>query len=646
MPPSPAGGTRGVYRGAHPAVGGADDAGGTGGAIGRPSVGHGCPASLRDFSQHKSDILRRVDIVDLVTEHVALKRRGARWVGLCPFHAEKTPSFTVSPDHGTFKCFGCGQGGDIFTFVELRENVPFIEAMRILADRAGVELRSVRPTDAGRPGRSDIAKVNDWACRYFRSRLLHEATGAAARAYVRGRDIADDTAARFGLGLAPGDGSDLFTAANRAGIAIPLLVAADLARRSDRGGDHYATFRNRLMFPIRDATRRVVGFGGRTLGDDRAKYLNTRQTALFDKGSGLYGIDLARNSITTSRRAVVVEGYTDCIAAHQAGFGDTVATLGTALTETQVDLIRRYGDQVILLFDSDTAGEQAAERAIHVALPRHVTVRLARLPEGQDPSDLLAAGGAERFSDVLNRAVDALQFRWSQAEARFRADASDARRRDAILDFVAVVADACRTGAVDAIQRGLLVNQVAVLLHLSPRDVHGLLRDAERRSRRGHGHAGDPTGRDDARATPVSGDRAAWRRVLGVLLNAPASVANLAATPDPDPVRDTPEGRIASLVLGMIADHTDVTVSDVLARCEDPGDARLVSELARRGVALGNYDATLAVAVEQLERGTTSDASRSPRERLASLSARAVGRPRRGFAPRRKVACDPGTSGA
>ena len=234
---------------------------------------------MHSFESKKREILDRVDIVDVVSEHVSLKRRGRSWVGLCPFHNEKTPSFTVSSERGTFKCFGCGKGGDVFSFVQTRENVAFMDAFRILADRAGVELIQASGTAASGPSRSDLASVNAWGTKFFRARLRHETIGASARHYLDGRGISAESAERFCIGLAANGLPDLRSAAEQAGIDVKMLIAADLIRKSEDGRT-YETFRDRLIFPIRDATKRVVGFGGRTLVDDRAKYLNTRQTSL------------------------------------------------------------------------------------------------------------------------------------------------------------------------------------------------------------------------------------------------------------------------------------------------------------------------------------------------------------------------------
>lgn len=578
---------------------------------------------MRDFEQKKRELLDRVDILDVVAEHVTLKRSGRRWVGLCPFHAEKTPSFTVSPEQGFFKCFGCGQGGDVFSFIQLRENVPFIEAMRALADRVGVELGDATEGKSAGPGRADLARVNDWALRFFRSRLLDESAGQSARAYIRSRDISEATEERFGLGLASEGTPTLQDAARRAGIDTALMLAADLVRQGDNGR-FYDTFRNRLMFPIRDATKRVIGFGGRTLADDRAKYLNTSQNALFDKGRSVYGIDLAREAIAQSRRVVLVEGYTDCLAAHQAGVPETVATLGTALTEAQVDLLRRYCDTIILLFDSDQAGEAAAKRAIRVVLPRCVTVLLARIVEGKDPSEFLRHAAASEFSDLLNRSVDGLEFIWLQTLERYTGGDSDARRRDAILDYLRFVAEAADTRAVDVIQRGLLVNQVAHYLRIDRSEVSQLMIDL--RPRRAKRSASVSFGSNqDRRPAPLGAEQAAWTRLLEVLLNQPDLWAAAAPVPDIHRITDERNRRIAGVVAKLAEQPGGFRLVDVLARFHETEDVSRVMELAQRGARRGNHEETLRQALERIRNALQDE--EVEQSRLGYFSGQAPGGP-------------------
>jgi DNA primase len=453
---------------------------------------------------------------------------------------------------------------------------------------------------------------------------------------------------QFVIGLATGGQRPLLPAGEAAGFSQALLLAADLIRQDEDSGRVYETFRNRLMFPIRDAGGRVVGFGGRTLGDDRAKYLNTRQNALFDKGAGLYGIYSARDTISERKRAVVVEGYTDCIAAHQAGFQETVATLGTALTDAQIELLRRYSDEVIFLFDSDKAGEAAADRAIRVALPKCMTVRLARLPEGKDPGEFLADGTrVEAFSDVLNEAIDALEFKWLQTAGRFDADRSDAGRRHAVLDFVGVVSEAVVAGAVDAIQRGLLANRVAGLLRIDVEEVHRLF--SSQRGKRSAGPASSPQESVVAEHEAArDGEQAGWCQVLEVLLNEPGAWHADWGIPDISSIGNDRDRRIAALVFRLIDQVGEFRLADVLACCHDADDVQRVTDLAQQGGDRGNYEATLSVAMERIVRAKdarlldhrlrgvmSSGASDPTAQEFETIAEELKGQ--RHFAPRRMV---------
>ncbi len=573
---------------------------------------------MRDFGSIKRQITDRVDIVELVSEHVTLRRSGRRWLGLCPFHAEKTPSFTVSPDRGSFKCFGCGKGGDIFSFVELREHLTFGESLRILADRAGIDLGADSGRGKAGPGRADLAKVNAWATKFFRAELNHETKGESARKYLQGRNISDETAERFSLGLATGNGGALIRAASAAGFDTPLLLAADLVRSSDRG-DLYNTFRDRLMFPIRDATTRVSGFGGRTLVDDRAKYLNTRQNVLFEKGRGLYGIDVARDAMVKLGRAVVVEGYTDCLAAHQAGFCEVVATLGTALTDSQVDLLRRYCEELILLFDSDEAGEAAADRAIRIAFPRCVKVRLARLADGKDPAEFLERGGASEFSDLLNGAPDALEFKWLQTRERFGANVSNAKRREAVLDFMRVVSEAAQATAVDAIQKGQMVIQVAHLLRMDRDDVSRLMFRVHPKTTSGLARPGERGGQKP-REVPRNGEHAAWTRWLEVVLNEPGLWEGVEKFPDVSRIADQLDRRIASIVQSLLDRGEGFRLADVSALCHCSEEVERVFELAHRGAERGNFEQTFRWSLDRLRRAELDDEMERHRERCVRTS--------------------------
>ena len=299
----------------------------------------------------------------------------------------------------------------------------FWRSREILARRANIDLDEKiggsGQRNSGGVGKSDIERVNQWAARWFRAQFESDA-GKHCRKYVADRGITEETAAEFGLGFAPDGWSGLNEAARKAGISESQLVAAGLVKRRDTGDGGYDAFRNRLMFPIHDPLSRVIAFGGRALGDDKAKYLNSPQTALFDKSKALYGMLQSRESWKESKRAVITEGYLDCILCHQAGFKDVVATLGTAMTAEHVGLLARYRiDSVVLVFDADEAGQKAADRAIGVILPHKLEIRIAQVPEGMDPADVIVNQGGAAFAEFLTRATPALEFKWGQVVHRW-----------------------------------------------------------------------------------------------------------------------------------------------------------------------------------------------------------------------------------
>ncbi|MCB9849743.1 MAG: DNA primase [Phycisphaerales bacterium] len=567
----------------------------------------------------KEEIRQRVDLVDVVSEHVALKRGGRDFIGLCPFHQEKTPSFSVSPAKQIFKCFGCGAGGDVFSFIQMRESVDFVEAMRILADRAGIDFdRRVgrAPTDG--IGRADLARVNAWACETFQRAFRDENLGRVAREYVAKRKIAPEMVEAFAIGWAPEDAQWIMTRAGASGVKPPLLRAAGLI--ADGNSGDYGVFRGRLMFPIRDTMNRVIGFGGRTLIDDRAKYLNTSQNTLFDKGRNLFGIDQAREEMGASRCGIVVEGYTDCIALHQHGVKNVVATLGTALTDAQVGLLRRWCDEVIFVFDADAAGQNAADRAVGVALRYNLNVRIAHLASGKDPAEFLETQGADEFRGALKSAVDALVFKWRRTRDRFTNE-SGGGRKEAIREFIQVVAGMSRFRGVDPIQQGLIVNQLAQLLSLPGPDVHKLLLDAERDVRRAQPVdagpvatvAGDApvatlSGVDDAGARgfpsmPASDmEQAALTVILQVLLNEPGLYADVADVFDPGRIVEARTRRIAEVTHRLCEDVGEFQLGEVLSKFHDIADARWLTELVYRGERVGNFASTAADAADRLRR--------------------------------------------
>jgi DNA primase len=383
------------------------------------------------FGQPLLDEIRgRVDIVELVGQFVNLKRAGLSWKGLCPFHTERTPSFTVNPKRGIFHCFGCGAGGDAFGFLMRHDRVAFPEAVRALAERAGVELPTSREASREVEGQLEaLRRVMALAAEFY-TRSLWEPAGARAREYLDQRGVDAEVARRFGLGYAPEGWNALLAFMARESIGPDVLVEAGLVLPRQTGSGHYDRFRGRLLFSIRDAQGRVVAFGGRALAGEEPKYLNSPETPLYVKGQTLYALDVARPAMHECKRAIVVEGYLDCLMAHQHGFGETVAALGTAFTPAQLGLLRRHADQVVAVFDADAAGQKASTRLEEMLSdamdlqnlgwsvsrtgefdrPGDLSINVAVLPPGHDPDSLLRAEGASALASRLDAARPLLSF--------------------------------------------------------------------------------------------------------------------------------------------------------------------------------------------------------------------------------------------
>ncbi len=366
----------------------------------RPAGGFG-DAALRAIRE-------RVDLVEFIGAYVSLKRTGQNAVGLCPFHADKRPSFTVSAAKQLYHCFGCGAGGDLFAFVMQRESLSFPEAVEWLARKAGVPL----PTrDAGGVDRRRqmLYDLHAAAADHFRRRLAGR-EGDAARRYLQSRRLTPESVEAFGLGYAASSWDDLLTALTAKGWTAEQVQDAGLAVPRQQGGGRYDRFRHRVMCPIRDTHGQVVAFGGRVLDDAQPKYLNSPETALFSKGRQLFALDVARQAVAANGTLVVVEGYFDVIAAHQAGFTNVVATLGTALTPAHLDVIRRLVTRVCLVFDPDPAGVRAALRTVDLFARIDLRVDVASLPGGKDPDRVIHEDGPEAFRAAIDRAAALTEF--------------------------------------------------------------------------------------------------------------------------------------------------------------------------------------------------------------------------------------------
>jgi DNA primase len=564
----------------------------------------------------KERVREAIDIVDVAGSYISLRRQGKVMTGLCPWHEDSRPSLQINPDRQTYRCWVCDVGGDVFSFVMRMEKVEFREALEQLADRAGITLprgRGGLPVD----DKAALRAVMAWATERFRDFLRASPEAAPARDYLRCRGLSAETMERFDLGFAPPAWDWLLRQAAAAGMSRDALVKAGLAiERDDRTG-HYDRFRGRVIFPIRDPQGRCVAFGGRVLPGDRpdsAKYINSPETPLFSKSSMLYGLDSAREAMAASGRAVVVEGYTDCLAARQAGIGDVVAVLGTALGERHAKLLRRYAERIVLVLDGDDAGRRRANEVLEVLLAEPIDVRIARMPSGVDPCDLILEQGRDAFELIVAGACDPLDYRLDEALASLAPDAGDDAALASVESVLKALAAAASRSSLAGAQRHLREDQI--LGRLERR--FGLSRDVLR-GRLAELRRGQPQA-DAARATPTRPARLpAWdREVLEVLVGVPDSVGLIVREVRPVDV-ETPACReVLETAQRLHASGRGAGLADLLMELADPALQSLLvavdeSETAR---ATGDPDARVAHFSEALRRRAA--------ERQAHAAARAI----------------------
>lgn len=373
------------------------------------------------------ELKSRSDISDVISGYVNLKRRGRNLVGLCPFHSEKTPSFNIYPENGSFYCFGCGVGGDVITFIMKIENLDYIEAVKYLAQKAGMEMPENSYDDSVAKLRNRILEANREAARFY-YRCLYEPQGKSALDYLHSRALSDNTIKRFGLGYSPASRFALCDHLRKLGFTDTEIVSANLAFKSSDGRRIVDRFADRAMFPIIDLRGNVIAFGGRIMSDQKPKYLNTSDTLAFKKSSNLFSLNNAKN--TGDRTLILCEGYMDVIALNQAGFKNAVATLGTALTTEQALLMKRYADEVIICYDADEAGQKATNRAISILRDAGLVIRIINIPDGKDPDEFIrnrGDKGAAAFRNVLENSGNDVEYRLFKLKGRYDISRPDSK---------------------------------------------------------------------------------------------------------------------------------------------------------------------------------------------------------------------------
>jgi DNA primase len=529
------------------------------------------------YSQELIDQVRAAsDIVAVIGERIPLKRAGRNFRALCPFHQEKSPSFNVNPERQIYHCFGCGAGGNVISFLMEHDKMSFPEALRELADRAGIALP--RTTGAGVADEDPIYEANRVAARFFEDCLAGE-PGGAARAYVTSRGLRDETVKTFGIGFAPPGWDALIRAADREGVQPQLLEEAGLVVRRE-GGGWYDRFRDRLVFPLALPGGRIVGFGGRSLGDQEPKYLNTPETRVYHKGRFLYGLAQSRTAIRAAREAILVEGYMDLASLHEAGFTNAVASAGTALTPEQADAIAKLADKAFVAYDGDDAGTGAAVKASELLVARGLKVRLVRLPGGADPDSFVRESGPAAFRDALAGAKDFIDF-VVELHAPRTPEAREAAART-LLETVARIED--------PLKADLMLEKVASVLSMG-RAALSRACDARRAELNAAPRAGAGGAAGRRAADPAS--LAAQKGLLGLLVQGGDAARRIrgevAVSEFADPVvrslaervyaaGDAPD--VAGLAQGLGRDAASLLTEVSMAPAEDDG-ARVCEDYIR-----------------------------------------------------------------
>lgn len=569
-------------------------------------------------SDSKSLVLAAVDLVQLVSQTVRLVRAGRDFKGLCPFHQEKTPSFTVSPSKQFFYCYGCKEHGNAIDFVMKRDRLPFLDAMKLLADQHGIALPKLGGSPEQNSERLALLDALSTAAAVYQRQLMDPVKGKGARDYLAQRGFRSETLSRFQVGYSPESWDFLLTHPQMRKFSLELLQTAGLVKRRDpaRGSGFYDTFRNRIIFPIRDEQGRVIAFGGRVMpgSADPAKYLNSPETPLFSKGRCIYGLDLARQQIVQERTVVVVEGYTDVVIAHQAGEGNVVSVLGTALTEPHLNILKRFADRVVLLFDADAAGDAAVLRAVELFLSQPLEVAIASMPPGKDPDEFILENGGEAFRNLLAGATDALSYLWKQVGRTYVQREGDlTSQQRAVSEYLALLAKARLSGPVDDLRWGAALQRVGRLTGLDP---------AELRARFGRGGRSGPGVQVSRPARPKvqvrdgseTADQRAAAWIIGILLEDPSLWSEVQTRVLLEDFPEGPHRRLAELYWNVQRDEGEVVFSELISRL-DPECAELAIRSQQQCAEFADPAVLLRDAMDYMT------AARRSREEQARISA-------------------------
>ena len=496
------------------------------------------------------EVRERADIVDLISEYVTLKKSGKNYKGLCPFHHEKTPSFTVSPEKQIFYCFGCGEGGNIFSFLMKKESMTFPEAVRYLAERYGVTIPAKNKKDGFIfSKKEEMFKINLESMRFFHYTLLKDKKGEKARQYLKNRNISIDLIKDFTLGYTPELWDALFLHLKKIGSNLSIAEELGLLIKK-KDGTYYERFRDRIIFPIRNKTGKVIGFGGRALNDEPSipKYINSPESLIYQKGKNFYGLDKAYNNIREKDSAIVVEGYTDLIALHNIGFLNAVATLGTAITKEQVSLLKKLTSNIITLFDGDEAGIKAAQRAMEVAIEEDVIPLMVLLPAGYDPDQLIRKGEVDKLKEKLDHPVDSLTF-FIEKRLKGVSDDFPLEKEKAINEAIAMV-QRLKT----PLKRGIYISKIAQIANLNEEWLYQSIKEIdlnkkERTIKHFFKNKRFPTGEE---------------QLLTLVIKEPSFIPRLAKEKILDDFEDPDLQKIGEVIINLYKEKGELATKDLL----------------------------------------------------------------------------------
>jgi DNA primase len=544
-------------------------------------------------------VREQADVVQTISDYVLLKKAGSNYKGLCPFHSEKTPSFVVNPEKQIYHCFGCGEGGNVFSFIMKWENLSFPEAVKHLAERHGIKISFNRKSRAEHEKTKAIEQlyyITLAAAKYYHRLLTELPQGQPARQYLKSRGVSDKTISKFLLGYAPFAWDQLVRQLQSQGFSLEEVARTGLIKARETGKGYYDTFRSRLIFPIQNVRGKFVAFGGRTLNEDDPqvpKYINSPESPVYEKGANLYGLNLAYEQIRKQKDAILVEGYMDLITAHQAGVGNVVATLGTAITRRQAKLLKRFSPQVTLVFDADAAGRAAAEKGHGVFLEEGLKVKAATLPQGSDPDSFIKQRGAEAFTREIDGAPPLMEFIINSAVKEHDLSSVEGRVDcvNRVLPFL--------TSIENNVERSEYIRLLSERVSIPEGDIRAeLRRSASRGGRRPPGTArGVPE-----RPIPKK-DRfaSAEEQLIELLMHQKDLMQIYGERLKPELFKLEEHRKIVEAVCGFASGEGFANPSRLIDTLEGEGARELASKIAMRQVDLDDWQRTASHCLELLE---------------------------------------------